>query len=168
MLNLAVMLVASNSESRVGVVVLVLVVQWLEVGCVVECATWVRSCRNSSSSICSWIQSVVLLHAWSHASSILDPSKRRAESDGERSACARGRKGNEVSLQLDHWYVLVSSSTAVLVQAHSTGLFGQAMRLTLTPGGQFLVGQIRPPKMIWTPLGPPEDDPARAKSIFEL
>ena len=50
----------------------------------------------------------------------------------------------------------------------STGLFGQAMRLTLSPGVHELVGQIRPPNMFWTPPGPPEDDPARHKSISEL
>ena len=49
-----------------------------------------------------------------------------------------------------------------------TGLFGQAMRLTLSPGGQEPVGQIRPPNMFWTSPGPPGDNPAQHKSIFEL
>ena len=55
-----------------------------------------------------------------------------------------------------------------LEQSRSTGLFGQASRLTLSPGVHILVGQIRPPNMFWTPPGPPEDDPARHKSISRL
>ena len=38
----------------------------------------------------------------------------------------------------------------------------------LTPGVHESVGQIRPPNMFWTLPGPPEDDPAWAKSISKL
>ena len=50
----------------------------------------------------------------------------------------------------------------------STGLSRLTTDLTLSPGVHELVGQIRPPNMFWTPPGPPEDDPARHKSISEL
>ena len=41
-----------------------------------------------------------------------------------------------------------------------------ATRLTLRPGVHEPVGQILPLNMLWTPLGPPGDDPARHKSII--
>ena len=50
----------------------------------------------------------------------------------------------------------------------TTGLSSQATDLTLTPGGQYLVGQLRPLNMFETPPGPPEDDPAQAESISQL
>ena len=52
--------------------------------------------------------------------------------------------------------------------SRSTCLSRLATDLTLTLVDHPPVGQIRPLNMFWTPPGPPEDDPARPKSISRL
>ena len=66
------------------------------------------------------------------------------------------------------WIAKSEFSGSIGKSCITTGLCRQATDLTLSPGVHELVGQIRPPNMFWTPPGPPEDDPARHKSISRL